>query len=44
MVQAKMAQNPDLVRNEDFVAFGTLVEALERIASTELRQSVSEQA
>jgi PAS domain S-box-containing protein len=43
MVRAKMTQNPALAHNEDFAAFGALVEALEQIAATELRQSAGEQ-
>jgi PAS domain S-box-containing protein len=43
MVRAKMAQNPALAGNEDFIAFAGLIDALERIASTELRQTAGEQ-
>ncbi len=39
VVQANLARNPALARNEDFQALGNLVEGLEKVATLELRQS-----
>lgn len=39
VVQANLARNPALARNEDFRALGNLVEGLEKVATLELRQS-----
>jgi two-component system, LuxR family, sensor kinase FixL len=39
VVQANLARNPALARNEDFQALGNLVQGLEKVATLELRQS-----
>lgn len=39
VVQANLARNPELERNEDFQALGNLVEGLGKVATLELRQS-----
>ncbi len=39
VVQANLSRDPELARNEDFQALGSLVEGLGKIATLELRQS-----
>lgn len=43
VVYANLSRNDRLARNEDFLALGTLVEGLKRIATLELRQTAGNQ-